>query len=371
MKLVDFCTDSIRKDFKFKCDENLPKYLRLNSKGQFKVKVPADEFGTPFLGNMTDEPIGMSPLNYQQELQEAGMTLTTNSVKDFIKAADANNFNLTISDSLLATLKESKWWGNSNASNLITSQPPIVIQKNLGNEENEKVIKPGFSKLIGLFKKNKKTPKDESPKQEKEKSSESKIEVSKFFDLVKVETGKEKDFIERIDAYISLIKKSQALHQTAQSEKLIQLLINHVYESVVSVSGFNHYVTVEELSKLQAQCERVLDIDYISNFGRVIPDKVAALKIKADELGVFDNYLILHYNPKGETWKTEEEKRKEEFARRDPILFGIINNSNRLYKIADWVDIYCDLTWEDIIDKISVGDTTTEVVDDILDKINV
>lgn len=35
-------------------------------------------------------------------------------------------------------------------------------------------------------------------------------------------------------------------------------------------------------------------------------------------------------------------------AERDPILFGIIKNSNRLYYIGDWITPEDDLTWSTI-----------------------
>lgn len=39
-------------------------------------------------------------------------------------------------------------------------------------------------------------------------------------------------------------------------------------------------------------------------------------------------------------------------AKKDPILFGVIRNSDKLYYIADWVDEYCDLTLEKMFETL-------------------
>ena len=57
---------------------------------------------------------------------------------------------------------------------------------------------------------------------------------------------------------------------------------------------------------------------------------------------VFDNYVVVHYSDlirkaaavEDETSEAEEKKAREK--RRDPILFGLIKNSRKLYYITDW-----------------------------------
>lgn len=84
----------------------------------------------------------------------------------------------------------------------------------------------------------------------------------------------------------------------------------------------------------------------IDNFDRVIPDDAGKLLTKTEELGVFDNYLILHYDKKkgANPFYTEKEPKPK-----DPILFGVIRSSDKLYFIADWIDEFCDLTYKDIL----------------------
>jgi hypothetical protein len=78
-----------------------------------------------------------------------------------------------------------------------------------------------------------------------------------------------------------------------------------------------------------------------------IVDKIA----KINQLEVFDNYVVLYYDPDGKIYK---ETAKEEAKRKDPIIFGVIAGSEKLYYVADWVDEYCDLTLEAFIDAIGV-----------------
>jgi hypothetical protein len=60
---------------------------------------------------------------------------------------------------------------------------------------------------------------------------------------------------------------------------------------------------------------------------------------------VFDNYVVLHYDPQANAYgMTQEEVRKK----KDPILFGVIHSSNKLYFVGDWIDEVCDLTLEQL-----------------------
>lgn len=45
---------------------------------------------------------------------------------------------------------------------------------------------------------------------------------------------------------------------------------------------------------------------------------------------------------------TQKEKEKA----KDPILFGVIQGSRKLYFIGDWIDDYCDLTLEKMMKTI-------------------
>lgn len=221
----------------------------------------------------------------------------------------------------------------------------IILNDNRKPSFKEKLEKNFRSFLSGGI--NKKQEK-------KEDDSIYEFSVIDLFDNVKVISSREHEFKERLDAYMGLLQKAISMHQEAQIEKLISKLSVHIYESILAVSGYNHYITFENLINLQKKCKKQLDMDYVKNFVRIIPDEVVEKKILADELHVFDNYVILHYNPDGKSFELTE---KEKEIKKDPILFGVINGSNKLYYIADWIDELCDLTWEQVVEKLGEDKT--------------
>ena len=83
-------------------------------------------------------------------------------------------------------------------------------------------------------------------------------------------------------------------------------------------------------------------------------------KIAADKLMVFDNYVVAYYSDlihravatqQKVSAKEEQEVRER---RRDPILFGVIKNSRKLYYICDWTTDTDDLTLEKLEKELGV-----------------
>ena len=65
-----------------------------------------------------------------------------------------------------------------------------------------------------------------------------------------------------------------------------------------------------------------------------------------------DDYEIEErMNVKGTVYK---ETAYEEAKRRDPIIFGVIAGSKKLYYVADWIDEYCDLTLDAFVDALGI-----------------
>src|SRR4030042_1990609 len=83
-----------------------------------------------------------------------------------------------------------------------------------------------------------------------------------------------------------------------------------------------------------------------------------ALTEEIEKKALFDGYVVVHTDPNNTSvMKTVEEKK-------DPILFGVISESDRFYFIADWKDELCDLTLEKIIDKLGLDDTDYKMDND-------
>lgn len=177
------------------------------------------------------------------------------------------------------------------------------------------------------------------------------IEVQKVFELI-LKNKKELDIVSvKIEGYVELIRKAKSMGQIALAEKLEKELPIKLLEQKLFVSEFKRFINEKDLIKFAIKCEKGLQLTYVTNFIRQIPKEVADRKISADSLNIFDNYVILHYDPDNKaTEMTEKEKEKA----KDPILFGLIRNSRKLYFIGDWKDELCDLTFDEIVKKLEV-----------------
>jgi hypothetical protein len=178
------------------------------------------------------------------------------------------------------------------------------------------------------------------------------MDALKFFTLVKT-SSKESAAVykDRVSKYLTALHNATNIGQTALQEELIRGLITNRYESVLYAEGCYYAVTEEQVAKFASQCEKGLKLSYLKNFSRPIPQDVIDKVAKMNELEVFDNYVVLYYDPEGTVYK---ETAYEEAKRRDPIIFGVIAGSKKLYYVADWIDEYCDLTLDAFVDALGI-----------------
>lgn len=168
--------------------------------------------------------------------------------------------------------------------------------------------------------------------------------IIEFFSQVKLETGKDQ-YVSRITPLLKALVLASKSGQEARKERIFKSIIVNKYESILKVSGFDKSINEENLIKLAKGVEKEIRVVYISEYVNEIPENIINKKLEADKLHVFDNYVIMYYgDPKVNEGKTE----KQIEAERDPILFGVIKNSNRLYYIGDWITPEDDLTWSTI-----------------------
>lgn len=92
----------------------------------------------------------------------------------------------------------------------------------------------------------------------------------------------------------------------------------------------------------------------IERYCRIIPKQNAEIIKDATDLKLFDEILILYTDLTNQRNETKEEK--ELIARnKDPIAFGIFRDERleisnpRFFIITDWVDEWCDLTFDKLI----------------------
>jgi len=147
--------------------------------------------------------------------------------------------------------------------------------------------------------------------------------------------------------YEKAIAQAIEMGQTTLLESLKKIIDIARGEAHLIVMGLKKYVTEKQVIGFYENVgrEKNLKLTWIKNFNRIIPEEVYKIKKELDTRKIFDNYVILHYDPKDngvKLTKNEIEKKK------DPILFGVIKDSRKLYYVADWKDEFCDLTLEEM-----------------------
>jgi len=172
--------------------------------------------------------------------------------------------------------------------------------------------------------------------------------------------------------YEQAISNAAKAGQTALVERLKSRLESAKSELQLVNAGLTKYFVEEQIVDFYRKTEsnKNLKLTWIKHFVKPIPSKILEVKEKLDQQFVFDNYVILHYDPNNDaTSLTVEEKKQEEIRKKDPIIFGVINGSRRLYYVGDWIDEYCDLTLDVIVEvlKERVNEVNNEKVKTYLD----
>ena len=239
-------------------------------------------------------------------------------------------------------------FGNTQSGTLILNSNPAMdtVVSNYNTQLQmamEKSAKNNiFDKIKSLFKK----------KELEVKEDEKYMDALQFFSLVKA-SSKESvaTYRDRVSDYLKSIHNAVTVGQTALVEDLLRGLVTNKYESVLFAEGLYYVVNEQQMVSFVNQCEKGIKLEYVKNFTRPMPQDIVDKIAKINQLEIFDNYVVLYYDPDGKIYK---ETAKEEAKRKDPIIFGVIAGSEKLYYVADWIDEYCDLTLEAFIDAIGV-----------------
>lgn len=174
------------------------------------------------------------------------------------------------------------------------------------------------------------------------------MSVEEFFTNVKNSAAELVIVKERAAGYERALQNALKAGQLALVEQLQLGLNAYKMETQLVAMGLSKYVTEESVVQFYKQSEKGLRLDWVRNFARQIPESVVAVKSRADDLGIFDNYVVLHYDPEAKAFaETEQEKADRIRRERDPILFGVIKGKRVLYFVGDWIDEYCDLTLDE------------------------
>lgn len=236
-------------------------------------------------------------------------------------------------------------WGNADSG-----PRPIPGWQPEGTVKNKK--DSFFAKITKKFKK----------KNKAQSLEDGIMTAAEFFLNVKLTTKDSAEkYRDRVANYLKAIHNAKAAGQTALIETLLKKMIANKYESLLDAEGFYYVIDEEDVVRFAKKTEKGLKLSYIENFARPIPEDVVEKIGKTNELEVFDNYVVLYYDPKGEVYKETEEQRAK---RKDPILFGLISGSNKLYYVADWIDEYCDLTLDKFVDTLGMNKEALKIFKD-------
>lgn len=139
--------------------------------------------------------------------------------------------------------------------------------------------------------------------------------------------------------------------QNALGEKFLAELAVTVRESMMLAKGISRYVEYGDLARHKRKIRggHISDTKF-EDYTRVVPRRV--LKRKKEVECCFDGFVVYHYwNEKAQKdakGMSDEERSKM----RDPVLFGVIRENDRLYFVADWEDEFCDLTFDEMVSVI-------------------
>lgn len=166
---------------------------------------------------------------------------------------------------------------------------------------------------------------------------------------------------ESYDVFLKLAEKYNKLGQIESLKKLCFLADTLIKEEKLIEMGITTYVykdTIEDY--IENVADKTVKIVELSRYMREIPDELVDTITKSKEL--FDEFYVVFTDYTGK----EERKVEKERRDKDPILFGVFkdggNVADRFYFLGDWVDEYCDLTLDKMVEEYKDRKCTTPIV---------
>ena len=329
-------------------NKQLPKWTNANKRSPVKAQHVSLNSGTLNTSTQTSYMSNQSTIIIHQGEWDGGldqMTTPEGNAEDFTTDFSKVSFDeaakLSIKD-LTAFINQ---YGANRIFGQTFSNQFVWSDSNLTPNPTE--IKEEQPKKEGLLKRIRK----KLSKKEKQTVSYE-MDAIQFFENVKLTSKESMDtYRDRVEKYLSMLHSAKIAGQQALSEKLAREMFVNKYEAELYAYGLYYAVTEEQLVDFANKTEKGVSLIYLNNFTRLLPPDVIKRLEEMNKLEVFDNYAVLTYDPNG-TKKGETEAEREK--RKDPILFGLIAGSHKLYYICDWIDEKCDLTLQQLADTIEV-----------------
>ena len=188
----------------------------------------------------------------------------------------------------------------------------------------------------------------------KDNKEEKKNEItpSQYFDFIKgaKNTITTDGLKNSYDVFVSLAEKYNKLGQVESMKKLCFLADVLIKEEKLIEMGITTFVYKDVIEDyIEHVADKTVKIIELSRYMREIPDELVDTIEKAKS--IFDELYVVFTDYTGK----EERKVNKERREKDPILFGVFKNQNnvadRFYFLGDWVDEYCDLTLDKMVEQ--------------------
>lgn len=151
---------------------------------------------------------------------------------------------------------------------------------------------------------------------------------------------------------IIMAQKYAKTNQLLGLKKLLFILDTIKKEHQLIKLGINTFVYKDAIeSYIEDQSDTHIKIIELSNYEREIPDEI--VQVVEQTKDIFDEMYVVYTDYTQKTSKRVDATRKE----KDPILFGAFFDSknricvDRFYYLGDWIDEYCDLTLERMVNE--------------------
>lgn len=154
------------------------------------------------------------------------------------------------------------------------------------------------------------------------------------------------------DNCLELLNKYKITGQVKGMKKLMFHIECIEKEREIVKAGIDTFVYRDDIEfYIDNVADDVVKIIDIQSYEREIPDEIVDI---IDLVGnMFDQLYIVFTDYTGDVERQVKEERKS----KDPILFGVFQDSktrsviDRFYYLGDWVDEYCDLTLDKMVNE--------------------
>lgn len=183
---------------------------------------------------------------------------------------------------------------------------------------------------------------------------ESKMTPQEYFDAVKDRKHNITD--EQLKAVydncLEMLNKYKITGQTKGMAKLIFHLDCIEKEREIVKMGVDTFVYRDDIEfYIDNVADDIVKIIDLESYEREIPDEIVAIIEQVKDK--FDQLYVVFTDYTGEVERQVQAERRS----KDPILFGVFQNEktrsviDRFYYLGDWVDEYCDLTLDKMVNE--------------------